>query len=184
MTLTKPAAATTHYPAPSGYPVAVGSVPAAQPSGPAYPVGVESVPAAHASAPTYVPGKPGTDYTVHETATSTVYKYVTLSKVPVQYTPSPNAPVNSQYTPSVNAPANSQYAPSPNTPANSQYSPAPYAPVSGTVVYKPTGAASGTAYVPSNPYSTSAPLQYEGAASRFRVGVSALAVIVAGLLVL
>ncbi|KAF2270835.1 glycoside hydrolase [Lojkania enalia] len=58
---------------------------------------------------------------------------------------------------------------------------APYTPVNSTHVYAPTGSTTGTGSVP---YGTYTPIEFEGAASRFSFGMSAVAVIAAGLLAL
>ncbi|KAF2000757.1 hypothetical protein P154DRAFT_575805 [Amniculicola lignicola CBS 123094] len=79
-------------------------------------------------------------------ATSTVYQYITLTKIPV--------------------------------PAVPTYP--PYAPSNGTTVYAPTGSASATGAA----YTSSVPVEFTGATSRFSVGMTAVAVLVAGLLAL
>jgi chitinase len=102
---------------------------------------------------TYVPGMPNKEAAAPEQpegqktehATSTVVQVITLTKVPVPYTP------------------------------------APYAPANGTVVNTPTGAASSTGY---GSYPTYTPPQFEGAATRFGVGMSTLVLLMAGLLAL
>ena len=112
----------------------------------AYSTPAASTPAAVQSAQPYVPEKPASKASEEE-ATSTLYRVVTQTIVPV-----PSTEI-------------------------------PYATGNGTTVSAPigTGSVSGTG---STPYSTYSPIPFEGGASRFQAGVSGVAMLVAGLLVL
>lgn len=128
---------------------------------PAYPAGSKAaeypVYAESSKAPTYPAhsGVPAYLKKPVEDVTSTVVQYATLTKVPVAYTPAPYPTAPAPYVP-VGAAKNSTSA---------------YAP-------KPTGTGK-----PSKP-SSYTPAEFEGAASRFGVGLTAVVGVVAAFLVL
>ncbi|KAH7402727.1 glycoside hydrolase superfamily [Pyrenochaeta sp. MPI-SDFR-AT-0127] len=115
-----------------------------------------------ADKPVYGADKPSEpEYPVEdEKVTSTKVQYITLTKVPVPYTPVPHAPV-----PHV---------------SSAPYAAVPYGAKNGTSAYvpKPTGTGK-----PTKPSSYSPP-EFEGAASRFGVGLTAVVGVVAAFFVL
>ncbi|KAF1841583.1 glycoside hydrolase family 18 protein [Cucurbitaria berberidis CBS 394.84] len=190
LTITKPVHASTNVPV---YPAAP------KPSSPSYPGSDKPV------YPAEYPKKPEgkkPEYPV-EHATSTLLQYVTLTKVAVPYTAVPYAssaiytPVpqasSAVYTPvpqvssAVYTPvpqvSSAVYTPVPQV-SSAVYTPAPYVPVygskNGTSAYVPKPTGTGKPTMPSS----YAPPEFEGAASRFGVGLTAVVAVVAAFFVL
>lgn len=177
MTLTKPIDYPTdvpHYGAPS------------IPAGEGYPphTEVETVTVAQPTGPAYVPETPGHggEGQEEQTVTSKVIVTLTVSPKPATETVAPSTPAGEEeHVPTGSA--NSQEGYVPGGPASSAGSGpgASHTPSPVTGPSKSTTPAEGPSYS-----STPGPEQYEGAASRFgvSVGVSVVAALVAGLLLL
>lgn len=118
-------------------------------------------PAAKPSEAAYVPGKPGKP-AGQETVSVTKKVYITVVPAPAPTSALPG------------------YGAAP--------SPAPHVPANSTLAYVPSGTASSTGHGAAGytgmPVPSKIPALYEGAASRFSVGVSGLAVLVAGILMI
>lgn len=139
----------------TGVPAYTSSVPQVYPAGyPSPPKASSAISPGSDEYPSTPEASSAPEYPV-EDSTSTLVQYVTLTKVPVAYTAVPYA-------------------------SSAPYAPVPYGAKNATSAYvpQPTGTGSpaqASSYVPT---------EFEGAASRFSVGLTAVVAVVAGFLVL